>query len=321
MSSPGTFTYDDKGNTLTHTIGGSTTSYTWDYLNRMSQWSQTGQTTLDFVYNADGMRVEVTPQGGTTMRYVLIKRDIVEEITGSDVVSYVGLGPICKISGSTYEVYHIDGMGSNRALSDNTQSVQSAEIYNAYGNIMQSYPTGSNPTFGYAAQYRYYTDPNGLHYLKARYYDPSVGRFISRDPIGFKGGFNLYAYVENCPVTRVDPSGLQGCRGGDTSCPDCKQEYNVCMADALNQFNECFQSVFGTGDLLPGGVISCLAGCAAASIWNGELTWPICALGCGIGLSIYTGISWAAARWACAGPYERAKDLCAWQCQNCRHKQ
>jgi RHS repeat-associated protein len=50
---------------------------------------------------------------------------------------------------------------------------------------------------------------NGFYYMRARYYDPSVGRFISEDPIGFDGGdVNLMAYVQNNPVSFADPSGL-----------------------------------------------------------------------------------------------------------------
>lgn len=52
------------------------------------------------------------------------------------------------------------------------------------------------------------TEPNGFYYMRARYYDPNVGRFISEDPIGFEGGdVNLYAYVGNNPVSWIDPSG------------------------------------------------------------------------------------------------------------------
>jgi len=53
------------------------------------------------------------------------------------------------------------------------------------------------------------TEPNGFYYMRARYYDPEVGRFISEDPIGFEGGdVNLMAYVANNPVNGIDPSGL-----------------------------------------------------------------------------------------------------------------
>ena len=52
-------------------------------------------------------------------------------------------------------------------------------------------------------------EPNGLYYMRARYYDPTVGRFISEDPLGFGGGdVNLYAYARNNPVNRIDPLGL-----------------------------------------------------------------------------------------------------------------
>jgi RHS repeat-associated protein len=53
-------------------------------------------------------------------------------------------------------------------------------------------------------------DPEiNLYYYRARYYDPRVGRFISEDPIGMFGGINLYLYVDDCPTTLRDPSGLQ----------------------------------------------------------------------------------------------------------------
>jgi RHS repeat-associated protein len=56
-------------------------------------------------------------------------------------------------------------------------------------------------------------DPEtNLYYYRARYYDPKVGRFISEDPIGFKGGANFYAYVFNRPCGLNDPMGLRGCK-------------------------------------------------------------------------------------------------------------
>jgi RHS repeat-associated protein len=202
-----TFTYDDAGNTLTETNGSVVTTYTWDYLNRLAQWSKTGHTTQSYVYNADGMRVRVVPSVGTATDFLLDGIEIAEEIAGAGVTSYVGPGLISEISGTTRTIYHADGLGSTRAMSGSSQVVTESGVYDAYGNAVATY--GAAPNFGYVGQYRYYTDSTGLHYLKARYYNPAVGRFLSRDPIGHAGGENLYAYVSNSPTTAVDPAGLR----------------------------------------------------------------------------------------------------------------
>jgi len=63
--------------------------------------------------------------------------------------------------------------------------------------------------FKYVGQLGVQAEDNGLYYMRARYYDAQIGRFISEDPIGFAGGINLYAYVGGNPVMLVDPSGLE----------------------------------------------------------------------------------------------------------------
>ena len=69
---------------------------------------------------------------------------------------------------------------------------------------------GSNP-IGFGGQYGYYTDlETGLVLMTNRYYDPGTGRFLTRDPIGYGGGINLYGFVGNNPVTGADPEGTDG---------------------------------------------------------------------------------------------------------------
>ena len=89
-----------------------------------------------------------------------------------------------------------------------TQAVVNSYTYKPFGQILQQQEAVPQP-FKYVGQYGVMAEPNGLYYMRARYYDPSVGRFISEDPLGFGGrDVNLYAYVCSNPITRIDPLGL-----------------------------------------------------------------------------------------------------------------
>lgn len=76
--------------------------------------------------------------------------------------------------------------------------------YDSFGNI-KSTPFWVKQPYTYTARELDYE--TGLYYYRARYYDPKVGRFITRDPIGFGGGINVYAYVKNNPIRFKDPEG------------------------------------------------------------------------------------------------------------------
>ena len=159
------------------------------------------------IFSICGMRVAQTPQGGTTTRFLLDGDEIAEEISGSSTTSFVG-GTTClisQISGSDRQIIHADGLGSSRAMTGADEAVDGSTVYDAFGS--QAFAIQGNPQFGYAGQYRYYTDQSGMMYLKARYYNPGTGRFVSRDSFGFIDGPNLYNYAHGNPVWRVDPDG------------------------------------------------------------------------------------------------------------------
>lgn len=226
-----TFTYDDAGNTLTKTDGSTVTTYTWDYRNTMTHWASTGQQSIEFTYDGNRSRVGRV-RNGVTSEFLLDGREIGEEISGTDIVSYIGPRLIGSLQDTDRSLSHPDGVGSTRITTNGSETIESAMIYDAFGNLLWCQSPNGNPTLGYAGQFRYYTDQTGLQYLKARHYDPAVGRFVSRDPIGYKGGLNLYGYVGNRPINRVDPTGTK-CRNAFNS-PDvqiCLMKLSICMAN------------------------------------------------------------------------------------------
>jgi RHS repeat-associated protein len=105
--------------------------------------------------------------------------------------------------------YTFDPQGSVSQRLDAAGAPLSSHLYAAHGSALAA--TAAGDPFGYGARWGYYSDPEtGLLLLTHRYYDPSAGRFLTRDPAGYAGGVNLYAYVQNGPLSYSDPSGLDG---------------------------------------------------------------------------------------------------------------
>jgi RHS repeat-associated protein len=106
--------------------------------------------------------------------------------------------------------YHFNATGSTVAMTDSSQTMVNKYAYDPFGKVTNQEEAISQP-FKFVGQYGVMTEPNGFYYMRARYYDPQVGRFVSEDPIGFEGGdVNLYAYVGNNPIVLIDPDGLKG---------------------------------------------------------------------------------------------------------------
>jgi RHS repeat-associated protein len=103
--------------------------------------------------------------------------------------------------------YHTDALGSTRGITNGSQTVTDAILYDAFGMTVSR--TGSTATpFGFVGAGQYQSDTDcGLMLLGRRMYDASVGRFISSDPA--KAGDNWYAYCEDNPLTSTDLTGLQ----------------------------------------------------------------------------------------------------------------
>ena len=140
---------------------------------------------------------------------------LLEEIdeNGNVIVSYTNEpGPFGKVisqerNGVT-SYYHYDGQGNTVALTDDNGDVTDTYIYTAYGELVSSTGTTVNP-FRYGGQYGYYTDveTNDI-YIRARSYNPSLGRWLTSDPIGYGSeDDNLYEFVRGNSQRFLDPSG------------------------------------------------------------------------------------------------------------------
>jgi RHS repeat-associated protein len=107
-------------------------------------------------------------------------------------------------NGADPEYTHADHLGSPIAATDAAGAIKWRESYNPFGEARLKPAANANNT-GYTGHVQ--DDDSGLTYMQARYYDPVIGRFLSPDPIGYKDGFNVYAYVRNDPVNGFDPTG------------------------------------------------------------------------------------------------------------------
>jgi RHS repeat-associated protein len=105
---------------------------------------------------------------------------------------------------TTFE--NVDYLGTSTRQTNASQSTTATRSYDAFGNLVATTGTPIGP-FGFAGDKGYQEDPDsGLKLLGHRYYDPSTGRFLTRDPA--KDGRNWYVYCDGGPTRRTDPSGL-----------------------------------------------------------------------------------------------------------------
>ncbi|MBS3902641.1 MAG: DNRLRE domain-containing protein [Dethiobacter sp.] len=204
------YTYDDNGNMT----GDGTRTYFYDAANRLVEVRQGANSIAAFAYDADGRRVSMTTASGTVRFFYdgTSTRVLYETDGGGNLLARYVYGPggrlLAMVRGGVTYYYHYNGHGDVVALTDASGTVVATYDYDAFGNHIGSTGSVVNP-YRYAG-YRWDAE-TGLYYLNARYYLPSVGRFISRDAFhGFEddpASLNQYNYARSNPVMFVDPSG------------------------------------------------------------------------------------------------------------------
>jgi RHS repeat-associated protein len=195
-----TLTYDLNGN-LTDNGAGQT--YAWDAANRLISITQ-GSNTTAFVYNGLGQRVQEKFNGTVIKQWVWNRATPAEERDGSNAVTkrFYGFGE--QIGGVAY-FFTADHLGSIREMVDSTSLIRARYDYDPYGRITKV--SGDlEADFGFTGFYRH--QASGLSLALFRAYDPGLGCWLARDPIAENGGINLYGYVGNNPVNRMDVLGL-----------------------------------------------------------------------------------------------------------------
>ena len=200
-----------NGESIAYNVLGNPTSYRgnateWQYGTRLTKF---GDTT--FTYDGAGRRVS---KGNISFTYDSDGR-LIKQSNGLEFI-YDNSGVIGVKYNNAQYFYRRDCQGNIIALIDSSGAVVVEYKYDAWGNheaevASEEYVTLANLNpFRYRGYY--YDSETGLYYLQTRYYDPEVGRFISRDSIEYADpeticGLNLYAYCGNNPVMNVDPTG------------------------------------------------------------------------------------------------------------------
>lgn len=221
-----TYSYDTNGNLISKTDASGTTQYAWDFENRLKQVTLPNGNVVAYKYDAIGRRIERSASVAlplpltTTERFIYDGADVIRDtdgngITRADYVNGPGVDNKLRQTTATASLYFAqDHLGSTRSLTDSAGNVVEQLTYDSFGNSGGSALT----RYDYTGRER---DPDtGLIYYRARYYDPQLGRFISEDPIGLRGGNNFYSYVDNNPILSTDPSGLCSDKTMDQKCDD-----------------------------------------------------------------------------------------------------
>ena len=219
------YTYDNNGNMLSKTGNGEQWQLAYNALNQVTRANISGpqgSSIIDYTYDHDGIRIGKTINGTDITKYVMDKNrpyaQVLEEahLHGglSAVTSYVYGDALISstiddgINRDGTRFYHADGLGSVRGLSDSSGIMTDRYSYDAYGMLTGSSGASANP-------YRYrgeqYDSDLDAYYLRARYYQPETGRFLTTDPVeGFPTeplSQHRYIYGNNDPVMMSDPSG------------------------------------------------------------------------------------------------------------------
>ncbi|MEZ4287764.1 MAG: RHS repeat-associated core domain-containing protein [Polyangiales bacterium] len=208
-----TYTHNDAGQRTSKTVSGATTAYSYDELGNLLKVTLPGGTTIEYAVDAQGRRVGRYENGAQTHGFIYqdALNPVAELNENGSLHALFIYGskanvPDMIVKGS--DVYRVvsDLRGSvRRVVNVSTGQVVQAMDYDAWGRVLSDTNPGFQP-FGFAGGL--YDPATQLVRFGARDYDPFTGRWTAKDPMIFRDGTNLFAYVNGDPVNRLDPTGL-----------------------------------------------------------------------------------------------------------------
>ena len=205
------------GNTITYSGGNPTkyydgSTFTWTQGRRLAT-AKVGSTNISYTYDMAGVRSSKTV-GSTKYDFTTLSGLVTRQTGGGKTIDFVydeNNQPLAMKYNNTLYYYVLNAQGDVVRIVNSSRSVVASYTYDPWGKIISSSGTLAdiNPL-----RYRgYYYDPEtGFYYLQSRYYDPEIGRFINADSYASTDATgllstNMFAYCENDPVNKSDPSG------------------------------------------------------------------------------------------------------------------
>ena len=182
--------------------GGNTNSINeYDSWNQLTKTMQNGKT-ASYTYNGDGLRMSKTVDG-TTTRHIWDGTNIAGDVTNETVTKYIrGIQLISSKTDSNESFYTYNAHGDVVQLTNGSGDITKQYSYDAFGVEQNKDVNDTNP-FRYCGEY--FDGETESVYLRARYYSPVSGRFITEDPI--RDGLNWYTYCRANPINYSDPTG------------------------------------------------------------------------------------------------------------------
>ncbi len=231
-----------NGNTATCMINGKKVDISYDITNRLKKidgdmneyWYDADNNRINMYYYHTNMKYAYDCSGGRSRLVWTSDHNL-------NVSSYFygAEGLLWSRCNGEYQVYHYDYRGSVVAVTDIDGNVTDTLKYDAYGSTIER--TGDSALiFGYNGQYGVLTDPNGLLYMRTRFYNPQLKRFMNADvldgSIADSTSLNLYTYVNGNPISFVDPFGMSADRGNNVGLKYDGKEYPIYVPNSYEDF-------------------------------------------------------------------------------------